>query len=65
MWTHEICLLFTQYRSTVLCVSHGSVVNYGEETHNNSPSDMFELNMVTALVDDHGLTGSRRVRSET
>ena len=27
VWTHEICLLFTQYRSTVLCVSPGSVVN--------------------------------------
>jgi hypothetical protein len=39
--------------------------NYVEETHNNSPSDMFELNMVTALVDYHGLTGSYRVRSET
>jgi len=65
VWTHEIWLLFTQYRSTVLCVSHSSVVNYGEETHNNSPSDMFELNMVTALVDYHGLTGSYRIRSET
>ena len=65
MWTYGVCLLLTQYRGTVMCVSHGSVVNDGEETRNYSPSGMFELNTVIALVDYRGLTGINRVRSET